>query len=112
MNPIIYIFVFVTRLQALNLGNRKFIIMETEKKEVVICLGSSCFARGNKQLVKIVNDYLRDRNLLNEVRFHGERCFGQCAVGPSLKLGGILKEKLDEDSVIEVMDEFFETIGK
>jgi len=86
--------------------------MEIKKKEVVICLGSSCFARGNKQLVKIVNDYLRDKNLLNDVRFHGERCFGQCAVGPSLKLDGILKEKLDEDSVIAILDDFFETVEK
>ena len=81
--------------------------MEINKKEVVICLGSSCFARGNKHLVKVVNDYLRDRNLLNEVRFHGERCFGQCAVGPSLKLDGKLIERLDEDSVIALLDDFF-----
>jgi NADH:ubiquinone oxidoreductase subunit E len=86
--------------------------MEIKKKEVVICLGSSCFARGNKQLVKIVNDYLRDRNLLNDVRFHGERCFGQCAVGPSLKLDGTIKERLDEDSIIAVLDKFFETVEK
>jgi len=86
--------------------------MDIKKKEVVICLGSSCFARGNKQLVKIVTDYLRDRNLLNEVRFHGERCFGQCAVGPSLKLDGDLIERLDEDSVIVLLDEFFETVEK
>ena len=81
--------------------------MEINKKEVVICLGSSCFARGNKHLVKVVNDYLRDRNLLNEVRFHGERCFGHCAVGPSLKLDGKLIERLDEDSVIALLDDFF-----
>ena len=86
--------------------------MDVTKKEVVICLGSSCFARGNKQLVKIVNDYLRDRNLLSEVRFRGERCFGQCASGPSLKLDGILKENLDEESVIAILDEFFETVRK
>ena len=86
--------------------------MEIKKKEVVICLGSSCFAKENKQLVKIVNDYLRDRNLLNDVRFHGERCFGQCAAGPSLKLDGIIKERLDEDSIIAVLDEFFETVEK
>jgi NADH:ubiquinone oxidoreductase subunit E len=86
--------------------------MEIKKKEVVICLGSSCFARGNKQLVKMVNDYLRDHNLMNEVRFHGERCFGQCAAGPSLKLDGILKERLEEDTVIAILDEFFETVGK
>ena len=84
--------------------------MEIKKKEVVICLGSSCFARGNKQLVKIVNDYLRDRNLLNDVRFHGERCFGKCVVGPSLKLDDKLIERQDEDSVVALLDEFFETI--
>jgi NADH:ubiquinone oxidoreductase subunit E len=84
--------------------------MEIQKKEIVICLGSSCFARGNKQLVKIVNDYLRDRNLLNEVRFHGERCFGQCAVGPSLKLDGIMKESLDEESIVVILDDFFESV--
>jgi NADH:ubiquinone oxidoreductase subunit E len=86
--------------------------MEIKKKEVVICLGSSCFARGNKQLVKVVNDYLRDRNLLNEVRFHGQRCFGQCAVGPSLKLDGKIIEKQDEESVIAMLDEFFEVVEK
>ncbi len=87
-------------------------MMEIAKKEVVICLGSSCFARGSKQLVQIVNDYLRDRNLLNEVRFHGHRCFGECAVGPSLKLDGLLKEKLDEETVIAILDEFFESLEK
>jgi NADH:ubiquinone oxidoreductase subunit E len=86
--------------------------MEFNKKEVVICLGSSCFARGNKLLVRIVNDYLRDRNLVSDVRFHGERCFGHCSVGPSLKLEGKLMEKLDEESVIAILDEFFEKVEK
>jgi NADH:ubiquinone oxidoreductase subunit E len=86
--------------------------MEIKKKEVVICLGSSCFARGNKHLVKVVNDYLRDRNLLNEVRFHGERCFGQCAVGPSIKLDSNLAERLDEESVVALLDDFFESVEK
>lgn len=84
--------------------------MDFNKKEVVICLGSSCFARGNKLLVRIVNDYLRDKNLVNDVRFQGERCFGQCSVGPSLKLEGKLMEKLDEESVIAILDVFFEKI--
>jgi NADH:ubiquinone oxidoreductase subunit E len=82
--------------------------MEIKKKDIVICLGSSCFARGNKQLVKIISDYLREKNLLNEVRFHGQRCFGQCAAGPSLKLDDKLIENLDEDSIIELLDNFFE----
>jgi len=81
--------------------------MESNKKEVVICLGSSCFARGNKHLVRIIDNYFRDKNLLNEVHFHGERCFGQCAVGPSLKLNEKLIDSLDEESVIALLDSLF-----
>ena len=81
--------------------------MEFKKKELVICLGSSCFARGNKQLVRIVNNYLLDRNLISEVNFHGERCFGMCAAGPSLKLDNVLKDRQDEETIIAILDEFF-----
>jgi len=81
--------------------------MEITKKEIVICLGSSCFARGNKQFLKIINEYLKERNLLNEVHFHGQRCFGKCSVGPSLQLDNELFELLDEESIIAKLDEFF-----
>lgn len=81
--------------------------MDSGRKEIVICLGSSCFARGNKQLVKLINDYLRDRNLLNDVRFHGERCFGHCSKGPVIKLEEVFHEKIDEEKVIQLLDSFF-----
>ncbi|MBK7214794.1 MAG: (2Fe-2S) ferredoxin domain-containing protein [Bacteroidales bacterium] len=84
--------------------------MEPLKKEIVICLGSSCFARGNKHLVKLVTDYLRDRNLLNEVKFHGERCFGHCAKGPVLKIDEMINEKVDEEKLLSLLDNFFSSI--
>jgi NADH:ubiquinone oxidoreductase subunit E len=81
--------------------------MEPVKKEIIICLGSSCFARGNKQLVKLINNYLRDRNLLNDVKFHGERCFGHCSKGPVLKIENLINEKVDEEKVLQLLDNFF-----
>lgn len=84
--------------------------MENQKKEIVICLGSSCFARGNKQLVRFITNYLRDRNLLNDVNFHGERCFGNCAKGPSLKIEGDFHEKVDEEKILGLLDDFFLSI--
>jgi NADH:ubiquinone oxidoreductase subunit E len=81
------------------------------KKEVIICLGSSCFARGNKHIVKLVNDYLRERNLVNEVKFHGERCFGTCANGPSLKIDGKLFDRQNEEHIIALLDEFFSELS-
>jgi NADH:ubiquinone oxidoreductase subunit E len=84
--------------------------METTKKEIVICLGSSCFARGNKQLVKLITEYLRDRNLLNDVKLHGERCFGHCSKGPVLKIENEINEKVDEEKVLQLLDNFFTLI--
>lgn len=84
--------------------------MEIEKKEIIICLGSSCFARGNKELVKFINSYLKEHNLLNEVRFHGERCFGHCSKGPVLKIQDQINEKVDEEKVYNLLDDFFTSI--
>jgi len=84
--------------------------MEIVKKEIIICLGSSCFARGNKELVRLINDYLRQRNLLNEVRFHGERCFGHCSKGPVLKIDEQINEKVDEEKVFLLLDNFFASL--
>ena len=58
--------------------------------EIVICLGSSCFSRGNKQMLKAIQTYLKENNLCDKVNFHGGHCFGNCADGPSIKVNGKL----------------------
>jgi NADH:ubiquinone oxidoreductase subunit E len=81
-----------------------------DKKEVVICLGSSCFARGNRTTVKLISDYLRANNLLGAVNFHGGHCFGRCAQGPVLKIDEEFNEKLITESVNSLLDKFFKDI--
>ena len=34
-----------------------------DKKEIVICLGSSCFARGNNKNLEFIQEYLKVNNL-------------------------------------------------
>jgi len=80
--------------------------MENQKKEIIICLGSSCFARGNKAVVKLITEYLKEHNLQNDVKFHGERCFGKCADGPSLKLGEKFYENTDPESIIKILEDY------
>jgi NADH:ubiquinone oxidoreductase subunit E len=81
-----------------------------DKKEVVICLGSSCFARGNRTTVKLISEYLRNRNLLGSVNFHGGHCFGRCDKGPVLKIDEEFNEKLSFESVNSLLDKFFKDI--
>lgn len=78
-----------------------------EKIEITICLGSSCFSRGNGKALKAINSYLEENDLKDKVFFHGELCTGNCAKGPILKIGDELYEGVDSESVIELLNEVF-----
>lgn len=58
----------------------------SEKVEMNICLGSSCFSRGNKEVVSFIKDYLHRNNLEDKVNFKGARCMGHCSEGPNLRI--------------------------
>ncbi len=54
--------------------------------EMHICLGSSCFSRGNKEVVMFIREYLKKNHLEDKVIFRGARCMGNCSKGPNLKI--------------------------
>jgi NADH:ubiquinone oxidoreductase subunit E len=54
--------------------------------EMHICLGSSCFSRGNKEVVMFIREYLKKNHLDNKIIFKGARCMGRCSNGPNLRI--------------------------
>ena len=74
------------------------------KNEVIICLGSSCFARGNKPLVKVLKDFIRENNLADSVNFRGRRCFDACAKGPVVKINSEVFEHMDESTLVRILE--------
>jgi NADH:ubiquinone oxidoreductase subunit E len=54
--------------------------------EFVVCLGSSCFARGNSQNLSAIEAYLQGRGLLDCVR--GCLCQDECKLGPNISVCG------------------------
>lgn len=75
-----------------------------DQSEVVICLGSSCFARGNKQMVQTVKKFLEENNLMHKLKFRGKHCFGYCENGPSMMIGEHRYEHLNPESVLEILE--------
>ena len=71
----------------------------SEKKEIVICLGSSCFSRGNRKCLIVIEKFLKDNNLEDKYFFHGSRCFDNCANGPVLKIGDEVFENVKVEDV-------------
>ncbi len=55
---------------------------------IEICLGSSCFSRGNRDVVQVIKDYLRKNHLDDKVILKGARCMNQCNEGPFIIING------------------------
>ena len=56
---------------------------------LTLCLGSSCFTRGNGDNLPVIQDYLRQRGLDGRVALRGSRCVGRCLHGPNLKVDDV-----------------------
>ncbi len=78
-----------------------------EHKEIVICMGSSCFSRGNKVSLGIIRNYLRENNLEVEVTFRGAHCLGICEQGPVLILNDKRYKRVMPNDITGILDEFF-----
>lgn len=77
------------------------------KKEIKICLGSSCFSRGNKLTLQVIQKYLKDHQLERDVILKGNHCFSNCSTGPVMKIGSTVYEQLSSDTVLEILEKEF-----
>jgi len=78
-----------------------------EKVVIQICMGSSCFSRGNRHTLKMIQQYLKDHNLEGDVVLKGNHCFGDCSKGPVVKINDVLHEQVDRDNILELLERTF-----
>ena len=67
-------------------------------------MGSSCFSRGNKQTLQVVQKYLKDRDLERTFILKGNHCFDQCNNGPVMKFGNKIYEHVNSENVLEILE--------
>lgn len=75
----------------------------SSKTNITICLGSSCFARGNKKAVASIQAYIAEHNLSEKVNLSGGHCFGHCDKGPTIKINDTFYENIDPDNIIDLL---------
>jgi NADH:ubiquinone oxidoreductase subunit E len=75
-----------------------------QKHQITICLGSSCFARGNKGIVNLVKNYIKDNKLSNKVTLTGSHCFTECKNGPNMKIDDVLYSNLTEETLTDILE--------
>lgn len=78
--------------------------MPESRFEIQICMGSSCFSRGNRYLVKIIKEYLAKNHIDDKVVFKGSRCMGLCSEGPNIVINGKIISGITESEAESVLD--------
>lgn len=74
------------------------------KLNITVCMGSSCFARGNAQNLEFLESYINENNLDANIELAGSRCDGKCVSGPNVIINGVEYTEVDEDKIKEILN--------
>lgn len=70
---------------------------------VSVCLGSSCYPRGNRMILQQLKEYISKNQLQNRILLQGNLCHGLCTEGPIVTINDKVYTKVDEISIIELI---------
>ena len=76
-------------------------------KKIQVCMGSSCFARGNNKNLQMIVQYLKDNSLEADVEVSGLRCCDLCSKGPNILIDGVEYDNVDSGILIDILDKNF-----
>lgn len=60
-----------------------------EKINITVCMGSSCFARGNQENLSFIEKFIDKHKLDANIELSGIRCENKCAIGPNIIVNGV-----------------------
>ncbi len=74
-------------------------------------MGSSCFTRGNKDNLKLIQNYLKNNDSA-EILLTGSLCQEQCSKGPVLYLGDTMYSCIEAAQLTDLLDGYINEPSK
>lgn len=75
------------------------------KLNITVCMGSSCFARGNQENLAFLEDYIKEHGIEASIELEGTRCENKCACGPNIYVNGTEYNNVDIDKLKEILEQ-------
>jgi NADH:ubiquinone oxidoreductase subunit E len=75
---------------------------------IKICMGSSCFRRGNRKNLEYIESYLDEHGCAAEVELVGSRCEEECRKGPNLQINGQMFHGVDLEMLSGLLQRYVE----
>ena len=70
---------------------------------ITVCMGSSCFARGNQENLAFIEAFIKEHNMDAEIDLAGTRCENKCAKGPNVIINGVEYNGVNEETLEEIL---------
>jgi NADH:ubiquinone oxidoreductase subunit E len=73
--------------------------------EIVVCMGSACFSRGNAATVPVLQEFIQSKGLADAVKITGTLCQNRCRQGPNLSIDGDCLCGVEPSALPELLEE-------
>jgi NADH:ubiquinone oxidoreductase subunit E len=74
--------------------------------KIRICMGSSCFRRGNRMNLEFIEQYIDDHDCAAEVELVGSRCEELCRKGPNLQINGQMYHEVNLEMLSDLLEHY------
>lgn len=71
---------------------------------VRVCLGSSCYVRGNDKMLAFLEDYVQKNNKKVQIELVGCRCSNLCQDGPNLFINDKRYSRLTPKELVSILE--------
>ncbi len=73
------------------------------KVKIELCMGSSCFARGNSSILSAIESYANEKGVSDRIELEGHLCLGRCNSGPHISINGKEYSALDAENIVDLI---------
>lgn len=70
---------------------------------ITVCMGSSCFSRGNSANAEIIKQYIQAHHLEEKVAVKGCLCESKCKTGPHIRIGDKIFDTVSPDGLEDLL---------
>lgn len=76
-----------------------------KKIQIKVCMGSSCFSRGNNKTVEVIEKFIEENKdkIPIEIELYGTLCMNECAKGPVVIINGKEYFGVTPESIIDLL---------
>ncbi len=75
---------------------------------IKVCMGSSCFARGNAKNLQTIQNFLESHHLDAEVELTGLRCCDKCSKGPNVTIDDVEYNNVESGMLYDILEKHYQ----